>query len=220
MADPRVAAIPVTECGEDLLDLRTSGFLDVDTRKADPDGYFAQVREGVAQRLAEASAALPDGIRFRFVEGYRPPRLQRQYFTAYRDKLRRLRPELDEAGLDMAASRYVSPPHIAPHSAGAAIDLTLCTAGGQELPMGTIVNASPEDSRLQCYTQADGIDAESRANRLLLGTALTRAGFVNYPTEWWHWSYGDRYWALLTDRPEAHYGPVDWEPEPQTGANP
>jgi hypothetical protein len=20
-------------------------------------------------------------------------------------------------------------------------------------------------------------------------------GFVNYPTEWWHFSYGDRYWA-------------------------
>ncbi len=32
------------------------------------------------------------------------------------------------------------------------------------------------------------------------------AGFVNYPTEWWHWSYGDRYWALLTGSPHAVYG--------------
>jgi D-alanyl-D-alanine dipeptidase len=31
---------------------------------------------------------------------------------------------------------------------------------------------------------------------------------VNYPTEWWHWSYGDRYWALMTGAPAALYGPV------------
>ena len=34
-------------------------------------------------------------------------------------------------------------------------------------------------------------------------------GTMNYPTEWWHWSYGDRYWALLTGAPAALYGPVD-----------
>jgi hypothetical protein len=34
-------------------------------------------------------------------------------------------------------------------------------------------------------------------------------GFVNYPTEWWHWSYGDRYWALATGAPAACYGPVN-----------
>jgi D-alanyl-D-alanine dipeptidase len=32
---------------------------------------------------------------------------------------------------------------------------------------------------------------------------------VNYPTEWWHWSHGDRYWALLTGAEAALYGPVD-----------
>jgi zinc D-Ala-D-Ala dipeptidase len=35
---------------------------------------------------------------------------------------------------------------------------------------------------------------------------------VNYPTEWWHWSYGDRYWAVMTDAPAALYGPVLAEP--------
>jgi zinc D-Ala-D-Ala dipeptidase len=43
----------------------------------------------------------------------------------------------------MLASRYVSPPEIAPHSAGAAIDLTLCGGDGTELDLGTPVNASP-----------------------------------------------------------------------------
>jgi D-alanyl-D-alanine dipeptidase len=43
----------------------------------------------------------------------------------------------------MLASRYVSPPEIAPHSAGAAIDLTRCVGDGAELDLGTRVNASP-----------------------------------------------------------------------------
>jgi hypothetical protein len=33
------------------------------------------------------------------------------------------------------------------------------------------------------------------------------AGFINYSTEWWHWSYGDRYWALITKADSAIYGP-------------
>jgi D-alanyl-D-alanine dipeptidase len=28
------------------------------------------------------------------------------------------------------------------------------------------------------------------------------------PTEWWHWSYGDRYWAMASGRGSAIYGPV------------
>jgi hypothetical protein len=39
-------------------------------------------------------------------------------------------------------------------------------------------------------------------------SASWSAGLVNYPTEWWHWSYGDRYWALLTGADHAIYGPV------------
>jgi D-alanyl-D-alanine dipeptidase len=40
-----------------------------------------------------------------------------------------------------------------------------------------------------------------------LAAALSAAGFVNYPTEWWHWSYGDRYWAMVTGEPAALYAP-------------
>lgn len=73
--------------------------------------------------------------------------------------------------------------------------------------MGTRVNASPEESDGACYTDAGNISHEARANRRVLGDALTAAGLVNYPTEWWHWSYGDRYWALATGAGSALYGP-------------
>ena len=71
------------------------------------------------------------------------------------------------------------------------------------------MNASPEESNGACYTEAAGISAAARANREILGAALTDAGLVNYPTEWWHWSYGDRYWALATGARAAVHGPVE-----------
>jgi zinc D-Ala-D-Ala dipeptidase len=57
-------------------------------------------------------------------------------------------------------------------------------------------------------TDAANLSAMARRNRRVLMTALAAAGLVNYPTEWWHWSYGDRYWALLTGQPAAIYGLV------------
>jgi D-alanyl-D-alanine dipeptidase len=45
----------------------------------------------------------------------------------YLDAVRAANPDWDAQRLRVAASRYVSPPELAPHSAGAAVDLTLCT---------------------------------------------------------------------------------------------
>ncbi|WP_328768687.1 M15 family metallopeptidase [Streptomyces sp. NBC_00286] len=209
MSDPKIAAIPVVDCDEPLLDVRLhEPFpIDVDARRNDASGAFAHLREGVLTRLLDAQKLLPDSIHLLFVEGYRPPALQRSYFEGYADELRSNNPDWTPEQLRAAASRYVSPPEIAPHSAGAAVDLTLVTAAGQELDMGTRVNASPEESEGACYTAAPNIGPEARANRQLLVDALTAAGLVNYPTEWWHWSYGDRYWALATGAEHAVYGP-------------
>lgn len=209
MSDPKVAAIPVAECGEHLVDVRRCGSLLVDVRKQDPADAFAYLREGVLERLLKAQATLPQGLRLLFVEGYRPPSLQREYFEEYAGQLRAIHPDWSPEQIDSAASRYVSPPDIAPHSAGAAVDLTLADADGREQDLGTRMNADPEESAGACYTDAAGISEEARANRKLLGTALTSAGLVNYPTEWWHWSFGDRYWSLITGESSALYGPTE-----------
>ncbi|MFF9127585.1 M15 family metallopeptidase [Streptomyces sp. NPDC014889] len=207
MSDPRIAAIPIAECGEPLVDVRLDGSLAVDPRKTDDTGAFAYLREGLLNRLVKAQQLLPDGIRLLFIEGYRPPALQREYFESYAGELRAGNPHWSPTRLREAASRYVSPPEIAPHSAGAAVDLTLVSADGRELDMGTRVNATPEESDGACCTDAVTIGPEARANRRALGDALTSVGLVNYPTEWWHWSFGDRYWALSTGAGSAMYGP-------------
>ncbi|MGK5543857.1 M15 family metallopeptidase [Streptomyces sp. URMC 127] len=206
MCDPRVAAIPVHECGERLRDVRYSRLL-VDHSREDPEGAFAHVREGVLERLLRAQSALPDGVRLLLIEAYRPPALQQRYFERYVAELRAANPQWSGAEVHKAAGRFVAPPEIAPHTAGAAVDITLADANGHELDLGTRTNATPEESNSACYTDARNISAKARYHRRILGHALAGAGLVNYETEWWHWSYGDRYWAMKTESSAALYGP-------------
>ncbi|HEU4347904.1 MAG TPA: M15 family metallopeptidase [Actinoplanes sp.] len=201
LSDPRVAAVPVREAGEAL------ARLDEDFGPA-----RAWVRRGLGERLAAARDALPGGLRLRVVEGHRPVRQQRSISATYSTLLRRLHPGLPGAELLRLTSRFVSPVEVAPHVAAAAVDLTLVDPQGVELDMGTPIDATPEQSGGACYFAAEGIDADARTRRELLAKVLGGAGLVNYPTEWWHWSYGDRYWALMTGAPAALYGPVLAEP--------
>ncbi|GAA4670629.1 D-alanyl-D-alanine dipeptidase [Phytohabitans rumicis] len=201
LSDPRVAAVPVHDAAEPLVRL-----------DADFGPARAWVRRGLAERLAAARDALPADLRLRVVEGHRPVRQQRSIIAAYSTELRRLHPGLPDAELHRLTSRFVSPVEVAPHVAAAAVDLTLVDPEGAELDMGTPIDATPEQSGGACYFAAAGIDTDTRARRELMAKVLSGAGLVNYPTEWWHWSYGDRYWALMTGAPAALYGPVLAEP--------
>lgn len=206
LSDPRVRAVPVADGGEPLVDLRETPGLRLELRHASTAG--AWVREGVRRRLLAAQAALPDGVRLLVIEGYRPLDRQRAIFDSYREELRRRHPGWSDERLFVESTKFVSPVEVAPHSTGGALDLTLCTVEGAELDMGTPVDATPEASRNACFTAAANIPARARRNRQMLAAALAGAGLVNYPTEWWHWSYGDRYWAYVTGRRSARYGPV------------
>ncbi|MEV6969405.1 M15 family metallopeptidase [Hamadaea sp. NPDC051192] len=209
LSDRRIAELPVADNGEALVDVRTVDGLRVDDRLADPGGAYAHLREGVVDRLLTAQRRLPDGLRFLIVEGYRPLTLQASYFAEYREQLRAAYPEWDGARLHVEASKYISPPEVAPHSTGGTVDLTLCTEDGVELDLGTPINATPLESADRCFTAAPDVPEAAKRARSALGAALTSAGMINYPTEWWHWSFGDRYWALQAGAGHTWYGPVD-----------
>lgn len=198
LSDPRVAAVPVHDRDEALVAL---------------DPCFgparAVVRTSLADRLADAGQRLPRGVALRVVEGHRSPADQQAIIARYSAQLRRDHPGVDEQELARLTSRFVSPLAVAPHVAGAAVDLTLVRedADGDPLDLGTEIDATPEQSGGRCATAAP-VGAVARANRDLMAAVLGGAGLVNYPTEWWHWSYGDRYWALTTGAPAALHGPV------------
>jgi D-alanyl-D-alanine dipeptidase len=208
LSDPQIAAIRTADNGEPLLDLRDIPDLWLDERLRDETGAFARLRATVVERLVDAQARLPRGIRLLVVEGYRPRRLQESYFSGYQNELRERYRDWSAQRLRVEASKYVSPPEWAPHGTGGAVDLTLCTEDRLELDLGTAVNDSPEASANACYTASTAICGAARRNRAMLWHALTEAGLVNYPTEWWHWSYGDRYWALRSGVPNTLYSPV------------
>lgn len=197
LSDPRVAAVPVHDAGERLVRL--------DAALA-PHGVW--VREALATRLREAADALPDDVRLHVVEGWRPAARQSAIIARYTAELRRRHPDAGDVELRVLASRFVAPLGVAPHVAGAAVDLTLVAADGTPLDLGTEIDATPEESDGRCYTGSELVVGRARAHRDLMTRALGGAGLVNYPTEWWHWSHGDRYWALVTGAPAALYGPV------------
>ncbi|MGC4867552.1 M15 family metallopeptidase [Micromonospora sp. DT53] len=209
LSDPRVAAVPSADDGEEFVDLRELPELRLDGRAADPAGAYARLRAGVVDRLLAAQRALPGGLRLLVVEGYRPYQAQLAIFTGYRDELRRRHPDWSPERLHRETTKFVAPVEVAPHSTGGAVDLTLCTDDGVELDLGTAIDATPEDSADACFTDAPAIGGTARRHRQIMVDALGGAGMVNYPTEWWHWSYGDRYWALITGAPHTRYGPVD-----------
>lgn len=209
ISDRRVLEIPILESHDPLVDLREYTQLAIDTHKAtESDSYF-KLRKSVAEKLVEAQSTLPDGLELLVVECYRPLNLQKAYFDEYANELRTSHTEWSEQEIIIEASKFVAPPeNIPPHCTGGAVDLTL-SLNGVELNMGTELNADPENSNNACFTQATTISVEAKTNRQILNDALAHQGFVNYPTEWWHWSYGDRYWAYQTKHPAAIFGVVE-----------
>jgi zinc D-Ala-D-Ala dipeptidase len=203
--DPQVLTRGIADIGEPLVDISTFQALAIDRTRGRvqqlSDNPF-QVRSGVAERLVRAQASLPDGYQLQIKEGWRPIWVQERLWEKSLSELRASRPDLTGEDLVRENTRFTAPPDSAPpHSTGGAVDLVLLYQGGH-CDMGWGFNQPGEGSRTDY-----GVPGPARRNRDLLAQALDAAGFINYPAEWWHWSYGDRYWAFQTSREAALYGP-------------
>lgn len=55
-------------------------------------------------------------------------------------------------------------------------------------------------------------DVAQRNNRRLLYWVMTQVGFASYEEEWWHFSYGDQFWAVKRGVP-AVYGAGNFDSE-------
>jgi D-alanyl-D-alanine dipeptidase len=205
--DRRIAALPVRECGEPLVDLRTVASLRVDPRMARTSPTGGLVRATVVDRLVTAQSLLPRGLRLLLLDGLRDEAARSSHQADRAVRLRGAYPDwsmqqvLDDAGWECSTADPDA------HGTGAAVDVTLCTETGEELPMGSVAQAGPLESGGAAATDSP-VSARARANRDSLRQALTAAGLVNQPEAWWHWSYGDPFWCLVTGAPAARYGPV------------
>ncbi len=209
MSDPRVSDVLVQDCGEALVD--TSGAITAWMLGRD-DGSVRWVRSSVKDRLVNAAQLLRPAYTLALNEGWRPPAIQAMSFDRQVSRLMDIYPNEEFVNLRRLASRFVSPPDVAPHPTGAAVDVVLLDGDGTVVDMGCPLDTNPEDSAGLCYTDHPDVPDAARGARAAMGEAMRRAGFVNYPTEWWHWSYGDRYWAMVTSASHARYGPAELTP--------
>lgn len=98
-----------------------------------------------------------------------------------------------------------------PHGTGGAVDIEITDEAGNPLDFGMEVKDWDVVPPELCATEFDDLPDAAAGNRKLLVETLVGEGFVNYPREWWHFSFGDQYWAFVTASTRAPYGAV-YEP--------
>lgn len=218
IADPEIVSIPISECGEPLIDVKNSHELLYGTP---PEceltaSCYTKMRKTVFEKLCKAQKDLPPGWRFRLYEGFRSLEVQGMLFDQEFQRVRERYPHNTAMEHFHEATRLASPvtnadgsKNIPPHNTGAAIDIEIVTETNDLLDMGMAakdwIAVDPE----LCLTDCKLINKNAQKNRRLLLELMQAHGFVNYPTEWWHFSYGDRYWAYHQNVKAAIYGSAE-----------
>ncbi|MBK9204245.1 MAG: D-alanyl-D-alanine carboxypeptidase family protein [Candidatus Obscuribacter sp.] len=187
----------------------------------------ARLRQGVVLKLVQVNQLLkPYGVELLVLDGYRPVSLQRELWQYFINQAKKVRPALTSAEQITYASHYCSNPQKynesdsrtwPTHATGAAVDLTLKQLGSDsQLYMGGIFDDDSKISHTAYYESVKDSSTsalEARRNRRLLYWAMQKAGFSNYPYEWWHYDYGNQLWLLnqkknklISPKAKAWYG--------------
>lgn len=214
LADPIITAIPIVDNQESMIDLKNQHALLYGPSPEIPNNRdYTKMRKTVYDKLIQAQALLPKGLRFCLYEGYRSLDLQNKLFTNRFKKIKKLHPDWSEKQVFIETTRLVSPVvnqdgshNIPPHSTGGAIDIYLVDAQGKYVDMGIHPKDWMQDNDGSIsLIISKTISPEAQKNREIMNHALSAVGFVNYPAEYWHWSYGDRYWAYYKKQSHAIY---------------
>ncbi|MDO9537706.1 MAG: M15 family metallopeptidase [Thermoplasmata archaeon] len=189
------ALVPLREISPDIvIDISHLGETDIHREP--------MLRGTAALMLADAHKSLPEGYKFKIWEAFRPIEKQEFMRKKYLEDLKKANPEKPINELEKERDKYVARIDIIPpHLTGGAVDLTIVGPDNQELDMGT----NYLDFMQETHTFSQEISLLARNNRSMLIHAMENAGFVNYSFEWWHFSYGDRYWAYKTKHDSSIY---------------
>ena len=169
------------------------------------------VRKTMADMLLAAAKLLPEGYKLKILDAWRPAAVQKALYEAYYCRLLHdpQNQGKSQEEIQKMASQFVSYPSEDPdrpfvHATGGAVDLTIVDAQGEELNMGTAFDDFT-DAAYTAHFENTG-DCEIRDNRRLLYNTMCAAGFTNYPAEWWHYDFGDRFWAAATHQDSIYRG--------------
>ena len=177
-------------------------------KTAENDSY---VRREVYDLLMKAAGNLPKGYRFRILDAWRPFALQQELYEDYsRDIIRQFgldeKTEEENKGfIRKFVSEPIADPEVPPvHTTGGAMDITILDPEGYELDMVSGFDEFSDRTYTAFYEKS--ADENIKTNRRLLYSIMTDAGFTNLPSEWWHYDYGDRFWAYYMKKPALYRG--------------
>lgn len=213
IAHSSVVRIPALESGEPLVDLlvvnepRLVPMSSIDKNYKNTYEGWSKVRRGVYERLMNMLAILPKNIGIAYFEGFRTLSKQKEYFDNKFLEILQSMPDVHAAYAE--TTKHVSPfiDNIPTHATGAAIDMTLFVVNQGEkslLDLGMFDVIYGPNNQQETFSTNTSI--QQRKNRLLLLETAIKAGFANYGYEWWHYSYGDKMYASLTNAKHAKYG--------------
>ena len=171
-------------------------------------------RETVAKKILKIAKSLPNGLKLKIYDAWRPFEVQKYLYEQYKEQIARDNQDLKESKIDELVKIFVSEPirdiGIAPlHCTGGAIDLTITHENGTELNMGTGFDDFSESAHTNHY-----INEEIKKNREFLYNLMKEEGFVNLNSEWWHYDYGDKHWAKQTGNKIVYKGIFEIENAP------
>ena len=215
ITDPTVLAVRIIDNQEPTINLKDQREIAFGPSPEIPNNQdYTLIRKSVYEKLKQAQALLPKNLHFCLYEGYRSLSLQKFLFEKRYEKVKLQHPDWSADQIFIESTKLVSPvvnqdgsTNIPPHSTGAAIDIYLVNDQGEYVDMGIHPKDWMKDlDGSVSITSSPIISPEAEQNRKIMSQALSAVGFVNYPTEYWHWSYGDRYWAYEKKQPHAIYG--------------
>lgn len=165
-----------------------------------------RIRRVIRDKVLRCANALPDGLCLMIFEAFRSRERQWDLWKPVIASITKDHPNWSKAQIYTEASRWVSPPDGlgSGHQAGAAIDVKLARTDRSELEFGGLMKGLTGVA-----PTAWPVSAEIRKNRDMLVKVMEATGMINYPDEWWHFSYGDRLWAEVTGRNEAFFAPLE-----------
>ncbi len=216
ISDPEILKIATCENNEEFVDLVDQTTIAFGPSPEIPNNSdYTKIRKKVYEMLVRAQNILPSGIKLCIYEGHRSLELQEKLYSHRYNKVKIINTSWDHKQIFLEATKLVAPlinldgsKNIPPHSTGGAVDVYLIDENGKKLDMGIETDnwINDIDGKLS-KTDSNVISELAINNRKIMSYVLKKVGFINYPTEYWHWSYGDRYWAYHKRKNYAIYGP-------------
>jgi D-alanyl-D-alanine dipeptidase len=221
--DPRILSIAIVDQEEELIDIESMSHEKV-FMMPKPQIPFSSpqcsagfecskfVRKSVWERLLSLAENLSLCFKFKVgiavFEGLRDVNTQRESRNLFL-KIFASMFTSEEDAIEKMDALISNPDKVSylPYSTGSNVSIRLMNLEtGEFIDMGQFGNIWNENK--QAITFCSNLSEEQKVNRGNLMSCAAMVGLVNYPYEWWHFSFGDRYFCYYTKNPIAVHGEI------------